>query len=108
MQSWLILIAAIVAEVIGTTSLKLSEGFTRWLPSLIVVLGYVLAFYLLALALKRIEVSVAYAIWSGLGTALIAIIGILFFKETLNAMKVFSLLLIIAGVVGLQLGGSHR
>jgi len=106
MQSWFLLIAAIAAEVGGTTCLKLSDGFSRLLPSLGVVALYPLSFVFLAVVLKSIDVSVAYAIWSGLGTALIAIIGIWIFDEPISGIRVASLGLIVAGVVGLQLSGA--
>jgi small multidrug resistance pump len=106
MQSWFLLVAAIVTEVGGTTCLKLSDGFSRLIPSLGVVVLYPLSFVFLATVLKVIEVSVAYAIWSGLGTALIAVIGILIFGEPLSAARLVSLGFIIVGVVGLQLTGA--
>ena len=104
-MTWLYLVLAILLEVSGTTCMKLSEGFTRMVPSILLVVFYSLSFAMLTLALKRIDVSVAYAIWSGVGTALIASIGVLWFKEPATAMKVISLALIIIGVVGLNLGG---
>ena len=107
MQHWLILAAAIVLEVAGTTSMKLSEGFTKLLPSVLLFVCYAASFAALTFALKKIEVSIAYAIWSGVGTALIATIGILWFRETLTAVKLISILLIIAGVAGLNLGGAQ-
>ena len=106
MHSWFLLIAAIVAEVSGTTCLKLSYGFSRLVPSLGVVVLYSLAFVLLAAVLKSIDVSVAYAIWSGVGTALVAAIGILIFGEPLSAARLVSIGFIILGVVGLQLTGA--
>jgi small multidrug resistance pump len=107
MMQWWYLAAAIGLEVAGTTSMKLSDGFTRWLPSALMFVFYALAFVALTYSLRKIEVSVAYAIWSGVGTALIAIIGILWFNESLGTIKVISLLLIIAGVVGLNLSTAH-
>jgi small multidrug resistance pump len=108
MQAWFLLIAAITAEVGGTTCLKFSDGFSRLVPSLGVVVLYSLSFVFLASVLKTIDVGVAYAIWSGLGTALIAVIGILIFGEPLSAARMASLGFIIVGVVGLQLsGGVH-
>ncbi len=106
MHYWLLLFAAIVLEVIGTTAMKLSAGLTRLVPSVLLFACYILAFVFLALALKRIEVSVAYAVWSGLGTALIAVIGVVFFNESVNVAKIVSLALIIVGVVGLNLGSN--
>jgi small multidrug resistance pump len=107
-MNWLFLVLAIVAEVVGTTCMKLSSGFTQLLPSVAMVIFYGLSLSALTMALKKIEVSVAYAIWSGLGTALIAIIGIFGFKEPATALKIMSILLIIIGVVGLNFsGGTH-
>ena len=106
MHSWLLLMGAIVAEVGGTTCLKLSDGFSRLVPSLGVFVLYPLSFVLLAAVLKAIDVSVAYAIWSGVGTALVAVIGILIFNEPISAARFASLGLIILGVVGLQLTGA--
>jgi small multidrug resistance pump len=106
MYSWFLLIAAILAEVGGTTCLKLSDGFSRLVPSIGVVLLYSLSFVFLAAVLKRMDVSVAYAIWAGVGTALIAAIGILLFDEPISGLRVTSLGLIVAGVVGLQLSGA--
>ena len=99
---WFLLGLAIVAEVIGTLALKISNGFTAWLPSIIVVLGYGFSFWLLSISLKVLQVGVAYAIWAGIGTALIAIAGVIIFKEPLNIVKVASIILIILGVVGLN------
>lgn len=104
---WIYLFLSIIAEVAGTTSMKLSEGFTRVVPSVLIMIFYGISFGLFALVLKRIDVSVAYAIWAGLGTALIALIGMLWFKEPITALKLLSLALIIAGVTGLNLGGAH-
>jgi len=98
-MAYLYLVIAIVFEVIGTSALKATAGFTRTLPSLIVVVGYGVAFYFLALALKTIPVGVAYAIWSGVGVALITLIGWLVFKQRLDAPALGGILLIVAGVV---------
>lgn len=108
MTHWLLLAAAIVLEVCGTTAMKLSAGFSRTGPSVLIFVFYGVAFTCLTLALARIEIGVAYAIWSGVGTALIACIGVAFFGESLTPIKITSLLLIIAGVVGLNLGGQAR
>ncbi len=94
---------AIVSEVIGSTALKASQGFSKLLPSLVVVLGYGLAFYFLSLSLKTIPLNIAYAIWSGLGTALIALLGWWVLKEPMNGAIALGILLIIAGVVVLNL-----
>jgi len=98
MQSWIYLAVAIVSEVIATSFLKSAEGFTRLWPSLVVVVGYLLAFYLLSLTLKTIPVGVAYAIWSGVGIVLIAISGWLFLGQSLDTPALTGLALIIAGV----------
>jgi len=104
---WLYLILAILFEVLGTTAMKLSEGFTKTMPSIAMALFYILSLVMLTLTLKKIDVSIAYAIWSGLGTALIAGIGIVVFGESLTPLKLASIALIILGVVGLQLSMSH-
>ena len=107
-MSWLCLVIAIVLEVSGTTCMKLAKEFTRLVPSVLVFVFYGLSLGAMVLALKRIEISVAYAIWSGLGTALIALIGILWLKESASVLKTVSLALIILGVIGLNLsGGGH-
>jgi small multidrug resistance pump len=99
MQHWILLSIAIVSEVIATSCLKASEGFTRLWPSLVVILGYLLAFYFLSLTLKTIPVGVAYAIWSGVGIVLIALIGWFFLKQSLDVPAVIGLTLIVAGVI---------
>jgi small multidrug resistance pump len=104
-MTWLLLILAIVLEVSGTLCMKLSEGFTKLIPVIAMLTFYAVGLSLLAITLKTIDVSIAYAVWSGLGTALISIIGMLWFKEPFTALKIFSLFLIILGVVGLNLGG---
>ncbi|MEU8704636.1 multidrug efflux SMR transporter [Streptomyces sp. NPDC048565] len=101
------LAAAIAAEVAGTTAMKYSEGFTRLWPSLITVVGYVLAFALLAQTLKTLSIGTAYAIWAGTGTAAVAAIGILWMGETAGLAKLAGIALVIAGVVVLNLGGAH-
>jgi small multidrug resistance pump len=107
-MSWIYLLAAILLEVCGTTCMKLSEGFTRFLPSVLLFAFYSLSFAAVTLAIKHIELSVAYAIWSGLGTALIAMIGILWFKEAFSVLKLVSLALIVLGIVGLHLSGNDK
>jgi len=106
MQSWILLVAAIVLEVAGTTAMKLSDGFTRLMPSVLLFLFYGLSFIALTFALKRIEVSTAYAIWSGLGTVLIAILGMWFFQESISPLKIASMALVIIGVIGLNYSGA--
>lgn len=102
MNVWLLLSLAIVSEVIGTSALKMSDGFTKFWPSMVVVIGYGLAFYLLSLTLKQIPVGVAYAIWAGAGIALITLIGWIVFKQSLDLAAVLGIALIISGVVVLQ------
>ncbi|MDV7141735.1 SMR family transporter [Tropicimonas sp. TH_r6] len=106
----LALIGAIIAEVIGTSALQASQQFTRPLPSLLVVLGYGAAFYLLAMALKVIPVGVAYAIWSGLGVVLISLLGLVVFGQKLDLPAIVGIGLILAGVVTIQLfsGSAHH
>ncbi|PPJ26035.1 QacE family quaternary ammonium compound efflux SMR transporter [Nocardia nova] len=99
---------AIVTEVSATVSLKLSEGFTKVVPSIIVVVGYVAAFLFLSQALKRgMSVGVAYGVWSAIGVALVATIGVLFLDEPLSAVQIGGIALLIAGVLALELGGAH-
>ncbi len=102
----LVLGTAIAAEIVGTTALRASHGFTRLIPSLVVVTMYPLSFYLLSKVLERMTIGVTYAIWSGVGTAAIAVIGALAFGESLSLVKIGFLALVIVGVVGLQLSGS--
>jgi small multidrug resistance pump len=99
----LYLVLAIVLEVAGTTSMKLSEGFTNLGPSVLIFVFYGFSFVFLTLTLRRLELGLAYAIWAGLGTSLIAIIGVLFFHEPMNMVKAASLLMVILGVIGLEL-----
>jgi small multidrug resistance pump len=103
----LFLSIAIAAEVAGTVALKYTDGFTKAGPSAIVVLGYGLSFWMLALVLRDMPLGLTYAVWAAVGTALIAAIGIVAFGEPATALKLASLGLIIAGVVGLNLAGSH-
>lgn len=100
--SWIYLIAAILFEVSGTTCMKLSQGFTKIGPSILIVVFYGLCFTFLTLALKKLEVSVAYSVWAGLGTVLIAIIGIIWFRESATLIKLISIGLIIMGVIGIN------
>jgi small multidrug resistance pump len=106
MQGWLWLSASIVLEVAGTTSMKLSEGLTRLVPSVLIFVFYALSFTAFTFALKRVELSVAYAIWAGVGTALIALIGMVFFREPATLLRLSAIGLIILGVVLLNLAGN--
>ncbi|TBW56405.1 QacE family quaternary ammonium compound efflux SMR transporter [Marinobacter halodurans] len=103
MQQWLILGAAICFEVIATSALKASEGFSKFWPSLLVVVGYALAFYFLALTLRTIPVGIAYAVWAGVGVALITLIGWLVFNQTLDLAAVIGILFIVTGVLILNI-----
>ncbi|MFL9609035.1 DMT family transporter [Methylobacillus sp. Pita2] len=103
MQHWTYLGIAIIAEVIATSALKASDGFTQWLPSLLVIVGYGLAFYFLALTLRSIPVGVAYAIWSGLGIVLVSVIALVLYGQKPDLPAVVGMALIITGAVVMQL-----
>ncbi len=105
-MAYLYLFISIILEVAGTTSMKLSEGFTKTVPSVMIFVFYTLSFAVFTYALKKIDLSLSYAIWSGAGTALIALIGIFYFKEPSSLLKIVSIGLIIIGVVGLNLSGA--
>lgn len=108
MPAFVLLLLAILTEVIGTLALRASDGLSKLGPAALVVVGYGVSFWLMALALKQIPVGLTYAIWSGLGTALVAIGGVVAFGETMNVMKIASLMVIVAGVAGLSAaGGAH-
>lgn len=107
-MAFALLAVAIVFEVLATSLLKTTEGFTRLWPTVGCLAGYAAAFLALALAVQRgLQVGVGYAIWSGLGTTLIVIIGALFLHEPLTAAKVAGVALVVAGVVVLNLSGAH-
>jgi small multidrug resistance pump len=101
----LLLSLAIVAEVGATVALRFTDGFTRVVPCTVVVVGYGISFWLLALVLRQLSLGTTYAVWSAAGTALIAAVGVFAFGEPATALKVASLVLIILGVVGLNVGG---
>jgi len=103
--SFFYLAVAIVLEIGGTVSLKLSDGLTRLGPASAVVICYAASFALLSLALRGIDLSIAYAVWSGVGTAIVAAIGIIWFGEHAGTWKLLSLALIVLGVAGLHLSG---
>ena len=104
-MSWVLLFLAIVLEVAGTTCMKLSAGFSKLVPSVLVFVCYGLSFTAFIYLLKWINLSFAYAIWAGLGVLLIGAIGILYFKEPVSVLKVLSMVLISAGVVTFFLSG---
>lgn len=99
MKAFVFLLMAVVAEVSATTALKLSDGFTRVGPSILVVIGYVTAFYLLSLSLRAIDLGTAYAVWAGLGTAGVVVIGAIVFREALDPVRLLAIAMIVAGVV---------
>ncbi len=103
MQGWWFLGAAIVCEVAGTTFMKLSDSLTRWVWIPPMLTAYILSLLGLAVALRTMEVGMAYAIWAGVGTLLVAILGVMFFEESASTLKIVSIALVILGVAGLHL-----
>lgn len=103
LNPYILLAVAIISEVFGSSMLKVSDGFKKFLPSIGVVVGIGTAFYMLSLALETIPLGTAYAIWSGVGTALTAIVGVVIYKEGFNLKKFLGLVFIIGGVVVLKL-----
>ncbi len=103
MSPWAFLAIGIVCEVIATTALKLSDGFSETLPTLVCVLSFTIALAALAQSVKSLEIGVVYAIWSGAGITLITLIGLLFFHESVGFAKLLFITLIVIGVIGLQL-----
>lgn len=99
LKYWLFLFAAILSEVTATSSLKASAGFTKVIPSVIVVVGYGLSFYFLSLVLKAIPIGIAYAVWAGLGIVLLALVGWIFFGQALDTPALIGIALILAGVM---------
>ncbi|MCG7336644.1 multidrug efflux SMR transporter [Sporosarcina sp. ACRSM] len=104
MSGYVLLSIAILAEVFGSSMLKLTEGFKKIVPTIGVVVGYVVAFYTLSLSLQTLPLGLAYAIWAGVGTALTALVGVVFYKEEMNLKKSVGILLIIGGVALLNSG----
>jgi small multidrug resistance pump len=103
MKAWLTLGVAILAEVIGTSALKASDGFSQLLPSIVVIVGYGVAFFCLSLTLRQMPIGIAYAVWSGAGTALIALIGVVLYKQRLDMPAMIGIALIVIGVLVLNL-----
>jgi small multidrug resistance pump len=101
-QAWAVLAGAIVLEVAGTTCMRLSEGFSRLTPSVLIFVFYAASFALNTLVIRSLGLSVVYAVWSGVGTVLTALIGYLYFKEPATALKLASAGLIVIGVMGLH------
>ena len=98
-MAYFYLALAIIAEVIATSSLKASSEFTKLLPSLIVITGYGIAFYLLTLVLRSIPIGITYAIWSGVGIILVAVVGAIFYKQIPDLPAIIGMALIVSGVV---------
>lgn len=107
-MQWIYLVCAILFEVAGTTCMKLSQGLTRLAPSILMVVFYIACFSFLTVAIKKMDVSVAYAIWSGLGIALIACIGIFYFREPVTALRIIGLCAVAGGAVLLCLAETSR
>jgi small multidrug resistance pump len=104
--SWFLLFSAIIFETLATTSLKLSNGLSRPLFLIPIFLGYGLSFLFLSQALRSLQVGIAYAIWSAVGTAIVALIGIVWLHEPVTALKLISLILVIVGVIGLYVSAN--
>lgn len=98
-MKWLFLALAISAEIIATSALKASDGFSRFVPSAITVTGYVISFYFLSLTLRELPVGIAYAIWSGVGIVVISLIGYFVYQQTLDLAAMIGIGLIVAGVI---------
>jgi small multidrug resistance pump len=104
--TWFLLGLAILSEVVATSALKASDGMTRLVPGLVVVGGYAIAFWLLALTLRTLPVGFVYGVWAGLGVIGVAIVGALFFGETLGAIKIIGFVLIVTGVILIKAGSA--
>jgi small multidrug resistance pump len=107
-MQWIYLILAIIFEITSTTLMKMSNGFTKILPTVGTFLGYIICFTCLSMALKNIDVGIAYAIWAAVGITIMTVIGILFFKESISVLKILSILFIVLGVIGLNLSGASH
>jgi small multidrug resistance pump len=107
-MAWVLLSIAIAAEILGTLSLKASDGLSKLWPSLGVLIGYALAFTLMAISLKKLDVGITYAIWSGVGIIGAAIGGVIFFDQHLSRMTIIGMAIIIVGVVVMNLGGAYH
>ncbi|GAA2126932.1 SMR family transporter [Streptomyces synnematoformans] len=107
-MTYVLLIGAILSEVTATVSLRLSDGFSKIVPSVVVVVGYLTAFTLLSMVLKRgMSIGIAYGIWAAAGVALVALVGAAFLGDGLTRVQVAGLVLVAAGVVALEVGGAH-
>jgi small multidrug resistance pump len=107
-MEWIYLILSIIFEITSTTLMKMSNGFTKILPTVGTFLGYIICFSFLSIALKKIDMGVAYAIWGAVGITVMAVIGILVFKESISVLKILSILFIVLGVIGLNLSGASH
>ena len=107
-MSWVILFFAIVFEVAGTLTLKFTEGMTRLWPTVLMFAFYLVSLFGLSTAVSRIPVGTAYAVWSGVGTLMVAVLGVVWLKEQVTVLRAVSMLLIVIGVAGLYLTGSHQ
>jgi len=107
-MAWVLLSIAIAAEILGTLSLKASDGLSKLWPSLGVLIGYALAFTLMAISLKKLDVGITYAIWSGVGIIGAAIGGVIFFDQQLSRITIIGMAIIIVGVVVMNLGGASH
>ena len=107
-EGWFYLFVAIPFGVLGTISMKLSHGLQKWKPTICVAIFYFISFVAMTLALKNLEVSVVYAIWSGLGTVIVTLVGVFLFKESISVSKIVSLLLIVVGVIGMHLSHAYQ
>jgi small multidrug resistance pump len=105
---WIYLCLGILFEVAGTTTMKLSDGFTKIMPSVLLILFCICSLYFLTLTLKSLEVSIAYAIWSGMGMIIITLIGFMYFNESVSLLKIVAIALIIIGVVTLNMTGEKE
>lgn len=102
-MAWFLLALTILFEVIGTISIKLSAGFTKLIPSIMIFVSYITCFSIFPFVVKKLDLSLSYAIWSGAGTLLVTLIGVWYFQEAISIVKLVSISLIIVGVVGLKL-----
>jgi len=100
---WLLLAAGIIAELCGSTCMKMSEGFTKLYPSILTFVFWVIGITVFLFALKKFDLSFAYAVWAGLGIMGVSVIGIIYFKEPYNLLKIISIIVIVAGVIGLNI-----
>lgn len=107
-MAWLILAAAIATEVTGTLALRASDGFTKLVPTILVAVGYIASFVLLAWVLKYLPVGVVYAVWAAAGIALVSVLGWVMFRDTIPPLGIFGIVIILVGVILLQLSGAVR